>query len=177
MSSPTRAQLNTLSTLRFILRHIRTSWAHTPAAQILPPSPSSPAARAGASDFTRYVMSAYREGASVRDRARVKALRAAGDEYAAYLRAVSAQDALMSAYKGVDPDLPLQREATARYVGLTMPDVAPSAAADSGEKYRATVAARLATADVASKFTGVDNMKAQYFGAERVLEERRKKSS
>ena len=174
MSSLTRAQLNTLSTLRFILRHIRTSWVHSPSAQGLPQSSASPP-RVGSSEFTRYVLAAYREGASVRDRARVKALRTAGDEYAAYLRAVSAQDALMSAYKGVDPDMPLQREATARYVGLTMPDVAPSTAVDSGEKYRATVAARLATADVTSKFTGVDNMKAQYFGAEKVLEDRRKR--
>jgi hypothetical protein len=81
---------------------------------------------------------------------------------------------LIGAYKGADPDLPMQRSSVAKFVGLSIPEPAANDAEDKGAKYRAAVAARIAgPADKAVKnFVGVDNLKAQLYGVDALMKEK-----
>ena len=82
--SYTRAQLQTLSTLRTILRVVRT-WDVRPAS----------ASARDPSEFTRLVLSRYRDSRAEKDRTSVKSLRAYASEYAAYLKAAEEQTVRM----------------------------------------------------------------------------------
>ena len=79
--SHTRAQLQTLSTLRTILRVVRT-WDVRPSIDSSVRDPS---------EFTRLVISRYRDSKAEKDRTSVKSLRAYASEYAAYLKAAEEQ--------------------------------------------------------------------------------------
>ena len=78
--SHTRAQLQTLSTLRALIRSVRS----------LDTRPSAGAAR-DSSEFSRLIMARYRDSKTEKDRATVKALRSHATEYAAYLSAIEEQ--------------------------------------------------------------------------------------
>ena len=83
---------------------------------------------------------------------------------------------MIATSKGADPDKPIQRAATARFVGLTVPEGIPLGAPLAAGKYAASVAARLSGADgvAAASLEGVDHLKAQLYGVAEVLQERRK---
>lgn len=79
-ASHTRAQLQTLSTLRTILRVVRT-WDVRPAA----------GAARDPSEFLRLVMSRYRDSKAEKDRSTIKGLRSDAYEYVTYLKAAEEQ--------------------------------------------------------------------------------------
>ncbi len=81
MSAHTRAQLTALGALRFLLRHARTE---------LNTTRGGGGAR-DASEFSSFILARFREGARVKERAAVKALRAEAADVTAYLRAVAEQ--------------------------------------------------------------------------------------
>lgn len=72
--------------------------------------------------------------------------------------------------RGVDPDKPMQRRAVARFVGLELPkDTVPLDAKDTTaflEDYGTKL--REKTVDI-SKLSGIDNLKAQYYGIDAIL--------
>lgn len=82
---------------------------------------------------------------------------------------------IIAATKGADPDKPIQRAATARFVGLTVPEGIPLGAPVAPGKYAASLAARLSGADplVGAQLEGAEFLKAQLYGVRAVLEERR----
>ena len=90
------------------------------------------------------------------------------------LRAAPSQT-IIAASKGADPDKPIQRAATARFVGLSVPEGIPLGAPVAPGKYAASLAARLSGADplVGAHLEGVEFLKAQLYGVGAVLEERR----
>jgi hypothetical protein len=77
---------------------------------------------------------------------------------------------LSALHRGVDPDRPVQRRAAARFVGLEMPAADVPLAARAPEELAGAYSSQLQErAGDISKLTGLDNLKAQYYGAEAVL--------
>ena len=68
----------------------------------------------------------------------------------------------------------MARSAAARYVGLSIPEGVPLGAPSAPDKYRDSVAARLSGDLDDTKLEGVDYLKAQYYGAKQVLEDKHK---
>ena len=175
--SYSKLQQRTLAHLRAILRHARDNFVAS--AELEPPG-AAPAPPLGAGKrsrlFSDFVLARYRASRGVADRTRLRELRELGADVAAYLRAQAAQAELLRAHRGFDPDRPIQRHAAARYVGLEMPRVAatgeaaaaaaaPRSAEQLSERYVDGLRERTAPgADAASRLTGIENMKAQYFG-------------
>lgn len=72
----------------------------------------------------------------------------------------------------MDPDKQDQRAAVAKYVGLEIPSGIPldvQTSTDFAGKYAMSLAAR--SVDI-SKLKGIDNLKAQYYGVDAVIEEK-----
>jgi hypothetical protein len=67
-------------------------------------------------------------------------------------------------YRGADPDAAVQRSATARFVGLAIPEQVPlgRSAEQFADKYRESLTAR--EGDI-SQLQGLEYLKAQYYGA------------
>ena len=82
---------------------------------------------------------------------------------------------LIGEYKGADPDAPSQRSSVAKFVGLSIPEPIVTDAEDKGAKYREAVKVRIAGPKdaAAANLKGVDNLKAQLYGVEAVLKEKR----
>lgn len=143
-----RAQAQTLSVLRTLLRHARATSANCPvaiaaaathAAKLagdptvtlsVPAIGAASATRGDASGqrhagdgWAAYIMSQYRANAGLSKRAEVKAARDSAKDLSEYLAAVTAQAALTDAYRGADVDSIDQRRNVARFVGFDMPQV------------------------------------------------------
>jgi len=123
--------------------------------------------------FSNYVISQYRANRILKDKTRARELREHAMDVVSYLEALKAQENILRLSRGVDPDRPLQRQAVARMVGFEMPKVAnealnASTAARSPEEvagpYLSNVKERISTGDAANRLTGVENLKAQYYG-------------
>ena len=123
--------------------------------------------------FSNYVISQYRANRIMKDKTRARELREHAMDVVSYLEALKAQENILRLSRGVDPDRPLQRQAVARMVGFEMPKVAnealnASTAARSPEEvagpYLSNVKERISTGDAANRLTGVENLKAQYYG-------------
>lgn len=74
---------------------------------------------------------------------------------------------LLQAYKGADPDKPMQRAAAAAFVGLSVPEAVPLGRSASDAASRYNLASKIRTMSEEgdlSTLTGLDNIKAQYFG-------------
>jgi hypothetical protein len=238
----TRVQKALLATLRATLRHIRRE-CNVRSALPPPPAPGAAPAAAAApapkdvSHFTGFVLSEYRKGAAVKDRARVRQLRAHASDILSYFQATAQQNvrpprprpchpppvlwasrqalpgqgpahcpllaffhsrsasratptpcppplasppppptqALLALQRGSDPDKEMARSAAARYVGLSIPEGVPLGLPTAPAKYSDTVTARLSGRLEDTALEGVDFLKAQYYGARSVLEEKRTK--
>ena len=83
--------------------------------------------------------------------------------------------ALLALQRGSDPDKEMARSAAARYVGLSIPEGVPLGLPTAPDKYRDTVASRLSGRLEDTKLEGVDYLKAQYYGAQSVMEDKRSK--
>lgn len=166
MAAHTKVQLKTLSVLRSILRHIRQDVDTIP----LGAAASGAPVKRDVSEFTNHIMGEYRASQKLTDRTKAKQLRAYAGDTLAYLNALRDQRRLIADYRGVDPDKPAQRDAAARFVGLQVPDSAPVGRdpLEVASKYSSS----LAKAVDAARFSGVDNMKAQYYGAASVIAEK-----
>jgi hypothetical protein len=163
----TKVQLKTLSVLRGILRHVRQDLDVRPIATTVD---GVVAGKKDVSEFSSYIMQQYRAGQQLADRSKAKQARAYAADVLTYLQAQRDHRRLLAEYRGVDPDKPTQREAVARFVGLQVPESVP-VGRDPVEvvtKYSSS----LAKAVDVSQFTGVDNLKAQYYGAASVIAEK-----
>jgi hypothetical protein len=69
----------------------------------------------------------------------------------------------------------MARSAAAKYVGLSIPEGVPLGSPTAPDKYKATVAARLSGRLEDTALEGVDFLKAQYYGAAKVMEDKRSK--
>jgi hypothetical protein len=98
-----------------------------------------------------------------KSRAEIKAARKAAADVLASFTAVAEQAALQHRHRGFDADAPTQRAATARFVGLTIPERAPvgRTAEEVVATYAATLKAR--EGDI-SRLSGLEYLKAQYYG-------------
>jgi len=76
--------------------------------------------------------------------------------------------------RGADPDKEMARTAAARFVGLSIPEGLPLGEPQAAGKYKETLAKRLSGDLRNTNLEGVDYLKAQYYGAEKVIESRRK---
>ena len=96
MSAHTKVQQGLLSTLRSTLRHIRREYdvaSAFPAASGLSAASQAPSPSGrDVSHFTSYVLSEYRKGAVVKDRARVRQLRAHAADILSYFTATVQQN-------------------------------------------------------------------------------------
>lgn len=161
----TKVQVALLNTLRATLRHVKQHCnARAPGAVEGPPD---------ASQFTRFILSEYRRGAQVKDRASVRQLRAQASDILNYFKATLQQNKLLTLQRGSDPDKEMARTAAARFVGLSIPDGIPLGASSAPDKYQETLQKRLSGALEDTKLEGVDYLKAQYFGAQKVLEDKK----
>lgn len=91
-----------------------------------------------------------------------------------HTRAHTTQD-LLALQRGSDPDKEMARSAAARFVGLTIPEGVPLGQPTAPAKYMDTVSARLSGRLEDTKLEGVDYLKAQYYGAKAVIDEKREK--
>jgi hypothetical protein len=86
---------------------------------------------------------------------------------------VCAPQSLVSAYRGSDPDKAMSRKAAAQYVGLSIPESVPLGRPASSFAAEYDLAAKIGvmakTADYGT-LTGLNNIKAQYYGAASLLE-------
>jgi hypothetical protein len=123
--------------------------------------------------FSNFVISQYKANRVMKDKTRARELRDHAADVVSYLEALKAQENILRLSRGVDPDRPLQRQAVARMVGFEMPKVSnealnASTAARSPEEvaepYLLNVKERISTGDAANRLTGVENLKAQYYG-------------
>lgn len=185
-SLPSKIQQRTLSNLRTILRHIRLEFdaANPTSFQTLSPLAATAAATSTSSVtnhtkfrqtplFSTYVLSQYRENQRIKDKTKARELRDHAADLVSYLEALKAQENILRLSRGVDPDRPMQRQAVARMVGFEMPKVTneamnASTAARSPEEvagpYLSNVKERISTGEAANRLTGIENLKAQYFG-------------
>jgi hypothetical protein len=76
----TKTQSSTLSTLRQILRHVRREWD----ARVQQATPTT-------REFAGHIMSQYRTGAVVKDRVKVRQMKATASAFLEYLRASEEQ--------------------------------------------------------------------------------------
>ena len=76
----TKTQSSTLSTLRHILRHVRREWD----ARVQQATPTT-------REFAGHIMSQYRTGAVVKDRVKVRQMKANASAFLEYLRASEEQ--------------------------------------------------------------------------------------
>lgn len=92
----TRVQKALLATLRATLRHIRQHFDVRAAAPAQPPASAAAAAPPlpprDVSHFTSFVLAEYRRGAAVKDRARVRQLRAHATDMLGYFEATVQQN-------------------------------------------------------------------------------------
>lgn len=168
-----RAQAQTLSVLRTLLRHARATSANCPVAIAaaashatkmgaestvslsIPSASSASSSRGGrlaGGGWAAYIMSQYRSNASLSKRSEIKAARDSAKDLSEYLAAVSVQAALTEAYRGADVDSNDQRRNVARFVGFDMPQIPEGAqvgplaeryTAAAVDKYAGTLASRL----------------------------------
>ena len=87
---------------------------------------------------------------------------------------VPSSQSLLSLQRGSDPDKEMARSAAARYVGLSIPEGLPLGEPQAAGKYKEAMTKRLSGDVNDTKLEGVEYLKAQYYGAERVMEDRRK---
>lgn len=205
-----KSQSSILSTLRHILRHVRREWD----GRVQQATPTT-------REFAGHIMSQYRAGAGVRDRVKVRQMKANANSFLEYLRASEEQkvgvgsfflsdsfchntgdalylppsllllkslffsvpplhslhmlpQSLLDLQRGTDPDKEMARNAAAKYVGLTMPEGIPLGEPTAPGKYKELVQKRLSGDLSDTNLEGVDFLKAQYYGAAKVLEEKRK---
>ena len=153
-----RTAASSRSTLRSLLRHVRTRF------DVDHPAHPLPTRRC---PWSVELLSRYRASAHLPRGPASRALRSQASETLEYLVCVADQAELVSRYRGVDADAPTSRAAAARFVGLAMPPTPKSTDEVRSEAEvvgpYAEALARSGGGDY-SRLTGVDNLKHQLYG-------------